>query len=261
MKTAVIIQARMGSTRLPGKVLADLAGMPVLWHVIRRVQRATLPDEILVATTVNTEDDPVESSCREWGVRVWRGDPEDVLRRYYEGMLFLERVHTRIDYVVRVTADCPLIDPDIIDEEIGAAVSGGYDYVSNTDPPTYPDGLDVEVISRSALSEACKNATLPSEREHVTPYIRKNPRFTRYNLRNSEDHSDLRWTLDTEDDLIFIRKIYTDLFRPSGYFTTSDLMKYLKENPDIQRINTHIKRNEGYAKSLHEDTLFQTVKK
>lgn len=261
MKTAVIIQARMGSTRLPGKVLVDLAGMPVLWHVIQRVNCSILPDEILVATTINPEDDPIESACREWGIKVWRGDPDDVLSRYYDGMLFLERFHTRIDYIVRVTADCPMIDPVIIDEAIRAALSGGFDYVSNIDPPSYPDGLDVEVISRFALIESCKNAALLSEREHVTPYIRNNPRFTRFNLRNFEDQSDLRWTLDTENDLIFIRKIYSDLYRSSKIFSTSDVTNYLQKNPDIQRINTHIKRNEGYAKSLHKDTLFQMVKK
>ena len=261
MTSAVIIQARMGSTRLPGKVLEDLAGMPVLWHVIQRVRQAALPDEILVATTTNPEDGRIKAACQGWGIRVFRGDPEDVLRRFYDGLLVLERDLGSIDYIVRVTADCPLIDPTVIDEVIRTAAAGTCDYVSNTDPPTYPDGLDVEVISRPALVEACQKASLPSEREHVTPYIRNNPSSGKCNLRNREDLSGLRWTLDTAEDLRFIRRIYTALYHPPGIFTTSEVLEYLKGQPGIDRINAGIHRNEGYAKSLREDRLIQKVKK
>lgn len=255
-----MIQARMGSTRLPGKVLEDLAGRPVLWHVIRRVRQAALPDEILVTTTTNPEDDRIEAACREWGTRVFRGHPEDVLLRFHDALHFLERDPGRIDYIVRVTADCPLIDPTVIDEAIRAAVDGGYDYVSNTDPPTYPDGLDVEVVARAALMEAARKATLPSEREHVTPSIRNNPALKRYNLRSPEDLSAMRWTLDTAEDLRFIREIYAALCRPPGFFTTGEILLYVKSHPGAGTINAGIARNEGYLKSLREDRPIKEVK-
>lgn len=260
MTTALIIQARMGSTRLPGKVMKNLAKMPVLWHIIQRVNHASLPNVILVATTTRPEDDLIEFSCKKWGVRVFRGEPEDVLKRYCDGLAFLEIDLKKIDYIVRVTADCPLIDPAIIDEAIQIAITGKYDYVSNIDPPTYPDGLDVEVMSRSALLKAHENASLKSEHEHVTPYIRKNPSFSKYNLIDTENNSCLRWTLDTVQDFRFIQKIYKNLYRPSSIFSTKDVMMFLKDRPDIKNINADIPRNEGYEKSLQDDKVLQKVK-
>jgi spore coat polysaccharide biosynthesis protein SpsF len=261
MTIAVIVQARMGSTRLPGKVMRTLSGMPVLWHIIQRVKCAELPDKILIATTTNPEDILIVSACKKWNVPVFRGDPEDVLKRYYDGLVFLETECKTIDFIVRITADCPLIDPELIDKEIQIAITGKYDYVSNVDPPTYPDGLDVEVLSRAALLKAYKNASLPSEHKHVTPYILKNPLFNKFNLRNSDDLSAMRWTLDNEEDFLFIKSIYEALYQPSGIFTTSEVLIFLRDHPEIQNINTDIRRNEGYAKSLREDTENLRVKK
>jgi spore coat polysaccharide biosynthesis protein SpsF len=261
MTVVAMIQARMGSTRLPGKTLEELAGRPVLWHVIQRVREAALIDEVLVATTTNPEDDRIEEACRDWGARAFRGDPEDVLKRFHDALLFLEHDRGRIDHIVRITADCPLIDPAVIDEAVRTAVAGSYDYVSNLDPPTFPDGLDVEVMARAALEEAFRKATLPSEREHVTPYIRNNPRLKRNNLRNPVDLSSLRWTLDTADDLRFIRRIYEGLYRPPRMFTTPDILAYLEEHPGTGTINAGIRRNEGYEKSLREDQRIQVIKK
>jgi spore coat polysaccharide biosynthesis protein SpsF (cytidylyltransferase family) len=253
MTAVVIIQARMGSSRLPGKVLADLAGMPVLWHVIERVRHSVLTDEIIVATTTNSEDDAVAYSCTKWNVKIFRGDPEDVLRRYYDAILDFEKKYVPLDYIVRITADCPLIDPDIIDTSIQSAVSGKFDYVSNINPPTYPDGLDVEVISRTALEDAYHNAVLESEREHVTPYIRNNMKFKKHNISNDVDFSNLRWTLDTREDLEFLRTVFGALYHYPDIFGTTEILDYLQIHPDLKKINAMNRRNEGYDKSLMED--------
>lgn len=261
MNAVVVIQARMGSTRLPGKVLLDLEGMPVLWHVIRRVQQATLPSHVLVATTNGTEDDKIEVACQSWGVQVYRGDSDDVLKRFCDAITTLELKQGRIDYIVRITADCPLIDPEIIDSALKIAASEKYDYVSNADPPTFPDGLDVEVIERAALFRACKNAILPSEREHVTPYIRNMPSFHRYNLAAPIDLSSKRWTLDEVQDLHFIREIYRNLYQQDGFFTTVEILAFLATRPDLEEINAKIRRNEGYEKTLQRDADYIQVKK
>ncbi|MFA4823706.1 MAG: glycosyltransferase family protein [Methanoregula sp.] len=257
MVTAVIIQARMGSTRLPGKVIKDISGKPVLWHVIHRVQHASLPDAILVATTTNPEDDVIESLCHEWNILVFRGDANDVLRRYCDSVEFLEKTFGNIDSIVRITADCPLIDPQVIDMAVALMHSGSYDYVSNTDPPTFPDGLDVEVIARDILFAAHEKATLLSEREHVTPFIRKDPFVRKTNIRNPTDLSALRWTLDNPEDYAFIKQIYLCLYNPSGIFLMTDILNLLAQKPELEKINSHIKRNEGYEKSLSRESVIR----
>ena len=257
MVTAVIIQARMGSTRLPGKVNKDLCGKPVLWHVITRIRQAALPDIILVATTTNPEDELIESLCRKWDIPVFRGAVDDVLRRYCDSVMFLEKTYNKIDYIVRITADCPLIDPQVIDAVISEMFSGKFDYASNTDPPTFPDGLDVEVISRDVLFAANEKATLPSDREHVTPFIRKNPAVKKTNVRYATDLSGLRWTLDTPEDYEFIKNVYTRLYNLPGIFLMTDILNLLEKNPELYRINSHIPRNEGYKKSLSRDRLLR----
>lgn len=243
----------MGSTRLPGKVIKDLGGKPVLWHVINRVERALLPDIILVATTTNREDDIIESLCNEWDIPVFRGDANDVLKRFCNSVEFLEKTRERIDYITRITADCPLIDPQVIDTAVAIMQSGGYDYVSNADPPTFPDGLDVEVIARDILFAAHEKATLPSDREHVTPFIRKNPAFRKNTIRYPTDLSVLRWTLDNPEDFEFIELIYRNLYHPPGIFLMTDILKLLAQKPELEKINSHITRNEGYEKSLSRD--------
>jgi spore coat polysaccharide biosynthesis protein SpsF len=254
---AAIVQARMGSTRLPGKVLMKLAGKPVLWHVITRLQHASLLDRICVATTRESEDDCIEELCRIWDIMVYRGSRDDVLLRYYECAKCIGMQQGKGDYIVRITADCPLVDPAIVDMLIKKAVSGHYDYVSNTDPPTFPDGLDAEVFGFDALEIAVKKARLKSEREHVTPYIRKNKGFLKYNFTRTPDLSNIRLTLDTCEDYKMITAIYNGLYHKGEIISLEIVLKLLQSRSDILAINAQYKRNEGYEKSLCQDRIIQ----
>lgn len=250
---AAIIQARMGSTRLPGKVLMNLAEKPVLWHIIRRLQHAGLLDRICVATTTGPEDDQIENACVSWGIDVCRGSCDDVLQRYLTCAKHLGMGPGRNDYIVRVTADCPLVDPAIVDTITKKAINGQYDYASNVDPPSFPDGLDVEIFRFEMLEFAVLEATLPSDREHVTPFIRKNNAFVKYNYANTPDLSNLRLTLDTPEDFRLVSMIYDALYHEGQIIPVSDAMDFLKNRPDIHSLNAHIRRNEGYDKSLLQD--------
>jgi len=250
---AAIIQARMGSTRLPGKSMMNLAGKPVIRHVVRRVSLARSIDHVLVATTTDPGDDTLAACCNSAGIDVFRGSPDDVLRRYRDAMAYLAANGVQADYIVRITGDCPLIDPAVIDRVVRAATKGQYDYASNTNPPTYPDGLDVEVMRASVLETAHINARLPSEREHVTPYIRNNEHFSKYNVRSPVDYSSLRWTLDHEEDYRFFQSVYGHLYNEDEAFSMSDILDLLKVHPEIAVINARYQRNEGYVKSLHDE--------
>lgn len=207
-----IIQARMTSTRLPGKVLMDIAGKPALQRMLERVLRAKELDAICVATTVNETDNPVIALCDELNVSSYRGDEQDVLGRFVGAA---EEAGAK--GVVRLTADCPMIDPMVLDEVVAAYRAGGWDYVSNTVERTYPDGLDVEVMSLAALQEANERANHPFLREHVTPYISgKRPdlgagNFNSYQVVNAADFAHVRWTLDRPDDLERIRRLVSKL--------------------------------------------------
>ncbi|MEM1689053.1 MAG: glycosyltransferase family protein [Candidatus Hadarchaeales archaeon] len=246
-KTVAIIQARVGSTRLPGKVLKEICGKPMLWYVIERVKRAKLINEIVVATTTNAEDDEIVKIAEQCRVKTFRGSEDDVLDRYYRAAK-----EFKADVVVRITADCPLIDPEIVDKTVEFFLKGDFDYVSNTVRPTFPDGLDVEVFSFDALKKAWENATKLSEREHVTPYIRKHPeKFKIGSFEAEHDLSHLRWTVDREEDLRFVREVYERIGKE--IFHMQDVLELLKEHPELAEINRGIKRNEGYEKSLRED--------
>lgn len=252
---AAIVQARMGSTRLPGKVLMELAGKPVLWHIITRLQHASLLDLICVATTCEQEDDEIEAVCRSWGIPVCRGSRDDVLSRYYTCAKQIGMQAGRANYIARITADCPLVDPAIVNHLAEKMAQGKYDYGSNVDPPSFPDGLDVEIFSFDALETAAREACLPSDREHVTPFIRKNKAFLKYNYARTLDISGLRLTLDTADDFRMITLIYDALYRESEIIPVSDVLEFLHARPDIPAINACYKRNEGYDKSLSQDRL------
>ena len=246
MPTA-IIQARISSTRLPGKVLLELLGKPVLWHVINRVSKAKSVDDVIVATSTLPADDAIEEFCRQNNVKFFRGHPVDVLDRFYQCAK-----NNRIEDIVRITADCPLHDPHIIDKVVTEYAAGGYDYAANALDPTFPDGLDVEVFSFQALEKAWKNARLASEREHVTPYIIKHPDLFRIkSIRQSRDYSHMRWTLDNPEDYEFIREVY--IFFGKDIFYTDVVLELLEKKPELTRINKGIKRNEGYDKSLEKD--------
>ena len=209
-RTVAIIQARMTSTRLPGKVMADLCGAPLLERMLERVRRAERPAGIVVATTTNATDEPVAALCERLGVGVFRGDEADVLGRFAGAAEV-----AGAEAIVRLTADCPVHDPDLIDAAIAGFEAGGWDYYGNAVERTYPDGLDVEVFSRRALNEAAAAASHPFLREHVTPWISgKRPQygcgdFRRGAMRFAADFSHLRWTVDTADDLARVRRLWT----------------------------------------------------
>lgn len=249
MSTVAIIQARMTSTRLPRKVLSDIGGKPMLYHVVSRARRAQTLDLVAVATSEGQADDGVAHFCAESNIPCFRGSEDDVLDRYYRAARQYEA-----EVVVRLTADCPLLDPAVIDKVIQIFFAGDYDYVSNTLETTYPDGLDIEVFGRQALERAWREARLKSEREHVTPYIRKHPElFHLENVRYPEDLSALRWTVDEPQDLELVRAVYSHFgLLPFGML---EVLDFLSKNPELGKLNASIGRNEGYQKSLHEDAL------
>jgi spore coat polysaccharide biosynthesis protein SpsF len=216
MNIVSIIQARMNSTRLPGKVLMDICGKPSLERMIERIRCSNKIDKIIVATTDNLLDDPVDELCQKLGISTFRGDEKDVLGRFV-GAAEL----TKSDAIVRLTADCPMIDAGVLDKVVSVYSDYDYDYVSNTIDRTYPDGLDVEVMSLDVLREADKNANNPFLREHVTPYITGRcpdmgmGNFKIYQVKYMVDFSHVRWTLDTKKDLEVIRSLISKL--PEDY--------------------------------------------
>lgn len=213
-----IIQARTGSTRLPNKVLADIEGKSMLAHIIERVKASSV-DKVIVATTTNPQDEPIVDIAKQYGVDYFLGSEHDVLDRYYNAA-----TRFRADSIVRITADCPLIDPHVIDKIVQAYLKGNYDYVTNVIKRTYPDGLDTEVFSYSALQKAWLEATLPEDREHVTLYVWKRPDlFNHYSVEQDKDLSRLRWTVDTQKDLDFVRDVYKCLGR-RGIFYMEDIL-------------------------------------
>lgn len=251
MRAVGIIQARVGSSRLPGKVLAEVSGRSVLHHVVLRTRAATALSEVVVATTESRADDAVESACAAVGVRCFRGSEADVLDRFYRTARVFDA-----DPVVRITADCPLLDPQVLDGAVFLYRSGSYDYVSNTIRRTFPDGLDVEVFSRAALEAAWRESRLVSEREHVTPFLWKQPeRFRLGCLEQGEDLSALRWTVDEPEDLVFVRKVYERL--PEGATSMKTVLDVLSKYPELQTINRGIEMNEGYARSLTQDRFVE----
>jgi spore coat polysaccharide biosynthesis protein SpsF (cytidylyltransferase family) len=247
---SVVLQARMGSTRLPGKVLADIAGKPMLQHVVERARRIPGATNVILATSADPANAPLIASAHAWGVPAYAGSESDVLDRYYQAAKKFGA-----DVIVRVTADCPLIDPAVSGRAVKEFLDNDFDYVSNTNPPTYPDGLDTEVFSVDALDRAWHEATLPSEREHVTPYLWKNPtRFRIHNVQNGRDLSNLRWTVDHPDDLMFVRSVYARMLeRGIRDFGMAEVLALLQEEPELADVNRDRARNEGYAKSLSDD--------
>lgn len=247
---AAIVQARMGSTRLPGKVLKKIAGKPLLEHIIDRVRESHLIEKIVIATTIKSEDQVISQVATHLSVESYVGSENDVLDRFYQSA---KTYHA--DIIVRITPDDPFKDPNVIDKIINYYLlhRGDVDYVSNTIYPTYPEGLDVEIFSFKALEKAWKEAKKPSEREHVTPYIWNHPELFRLaNVENKKDLSHLRWTLDNERDLKFAREVYKTLYK-GNIFLMEDILNLLTENPELIEINKGAVRNEGYKKSVREE--------
>ena len=246
-----IIQARMCSTRLPGKVMSEVCGYPMLWHVVHRVRQAKMIDKTIVAASRNSSDNVIEKFCARYSIECFRGHEEDVLDRFRQAAKYAES-----DAIVRITADCPLIDAQIIDAVISAYLSGEWDYATNTLYSTYPDGLDVEVFSRGALEKAWKEAKRAVEREHVTPYLRHSQKFRIYNIESKCDLGALRWSVDEPADLEFVRAVYRRLWHRDKGFGLSDVLKLLEADKNLGLLNMGIARNEGYYRSLtREPTL------
>lgn len=244
-RTVVLVQARVGSTRLPGKVLAEICGRTMLERVVLRAQQAARPDEVAVATTTKTEDDAVVNEAARLGVRATRGDAEDVLDRFARAAEELSA-----DVVVRVTADCPFLDPGVLDSVVSAFAQSDppADLASNVIERTYPRGLDVEVVLASALQIADREARLPHQRSHVTPYLYERPeRFRLVSVRGDGDFAGERWTVDTSEDLQFARELCSRLPDPDRS-SWSDALAVLDSEPQLRAINA----------GIHQKTAFET---
>lgn len=249
---AAIIQARMGSTRLPDKVLADIEGVPLIGRVIERTRAVRGIDTVVVATTTGREDDTLADYVSRQGVTVVRGSSDDVLARYQQAARAVDAAT-----VMRITADDPFKDPDVCGLVLSRFIraEGSVDYVSNTVELSYPEGLDVEVFSREALERAAQEANLPSEREHVTPYIYKRPdAFRIEQVVLDRDLSSLRWTLDYPEDLVFARAVYERLSN-KPMFLMDDVLSLLAREPHLAALNQGFVRNAGYHASLASDPM------
>lgn len=235
MKTVAIVQARMGSTRLSRKVLRDIGGETMLARVVRRAQRAGFLDEVVIATTTLREDDVLVTEGARLGVRVTRGSPDDVLDRYYQAAQTLSAAR-----IVRITSDCPLIDPEVIDAVGAGFVRSDCDYASNTLERSFPRGLDTEVFSIEALTRAWQQAREPFQREHVTPYLYQNPHlFQTVGIRAEQDYSAHRWTVDTPEDLELVRAIYARLGN-TDTFTWREALAVVEREPALAALNQYI---------------------
>ncbi|HWO75376.1 MAG TPA: glycosyltransferase family protein [Bacillus sp. (in: firmicutes)] len=244
-----IIQARVSSSRLPGKVLKPILGLPLLLLQIERVKQSKHIDYLIVATSKEASDDPIEKLCLDHQIPCFRGELENVLDRFYHAAIPFSPEH-----IVRFTGDCPLSDPELIDDIIGFHLHGNFDYTSNTIEPTFPDGLDVEVFRFRCLKQAWKEAALPYQKEHVTPFIYEHP--TRFKLgiyKNHKDLSHLRWTVDEAADFELVKKVYEALYPVNPNFTTEEILLFLESHPDIQNLNKHIQRNKGLTNNKWGD--------
>ena len=248
MRVVGIIQARMSSRRLPNKVLLPLAGQPVLAHVVRRTLACPLIDDVWVATSTDPNDNAIENWAEGFGVHCARGSLNDVLDRYVQTARW-----AKAGAVVRITADCPALDPQTLTEVVQGFLSGSYDLYGLSGE--FPDGLDCCVFSRAALERAWAEAKLPSEREHVGPYIENRPELFKLGGLNKFDGMGLghhRWTLDEPEDYELLTRIFNS-FPPKAIFHAEDVLDLLHKNPDWLEINKQIGRNEGYLRSLEED--------
>ena len=249
-KVTCIIQARTRSERLPNKVLKEIENLPMICHIINRVKKAKNIDQIILATSNTDTDKILLDIAKKFKIIGFAGDEKDVLDRFYNAA-----IPYAANPIVRITGDCPLVDPILLDKMVEFYQANDYDYMSNTIERTFPDGLDIEIFSSEVLKISNKEAKWVSEREHVSPYILKNQiDFRMYNYKNKQNLSNLRWCVDEEDDLIMIRKIFQEM-RPNQFFSTDDALKIILKRPDISKINSGIMTNEGYEKSLKNDRI------
>jgi spore coat polysaccharide biosynthesis protein SpsF (cytidylyltransferase family) len=255
-RVLAIVQARLGSTRLPGKALLPIAGRPMLDLVLARAAAIPGVDQTVLATTVSAEDERLAELAAERGIPSVRGSVDDVLDRFHAAL----RAHPAAA-IVRVTADCPLLDPDVSGRVVAEYLShrDEVDYVSNVEPPTYPDGLDTEIVSAAALDRAWREARLPSDREHVTTYVREGSHgFRLRNVRHHVDLSGYRFTVDEPRDLEFVRAVYAAL-APDGQrvFGMDEVLALVRKHPELARLNDGIRRNEGLDRSRQRDAAMR----
>ena len=250
-RIVAILQARMGSSRLPGKALMDLAGKPVLWRCLERAQAISGVDALVVATTESPDDQQLLDVAQEAGVEGFTGSPDDVLDRYYQAA----KSH-QADVVMRLTGDCPLLDPSVSGRVLNRFLEGNVDYASNTNPPSYPDGLDTEVFNFKSLEIAWQESKLDSDREHVTQFIRRQPcRFHAANVAGEVDLSHLRWTVDEAEDLEFVRQVYQGLDRRGWLGHDHREVMQVIEEDGLQDTSTKFQRDEGLIRSLEQDKI------
>lgn len=247
MKVLAIVQARCSSSRLPRKVIKELAGKPMIVQELERLSQSKMIDKIILATSYESSDDPLEQVLAGTDIEVFRGNLDDVLDRYYQCAKQYQPEH-----VVRITGDCPVIDWRLVDEVITKHIEHGNDYTVTSED--YPDGLDTEVMKFSALEKVWKNARLLSEREHVTLYIRNHKElFHAEEIPCTEKLADMRWTVDEPQDFVFVERVYSELYGDKPDFSLMDILELLQKKPDIITINRGIQRNAGLAKSLAND--------
>lgn len=244
-----ILQARAGSSRLPGKVLKPLLGEPMLARQIERLKRSTRLDQLMVATSTQADDEAIAQLCERLGVPCFRGSLDDVLQRFH-----LAAQDFQPTQIVRLTGDCPLADPELIDELIQFHLDGGYDYSSNCWDPSYPDGLDAEIFSADTLNLLADKAHSQTQREHVTYYIRQHAdQFMIGKLSRQPNLSHLRWTVDEPADFELVEQIYKHIYPEKTAFTTGDILNLLARVPHLATLNTQHQRNEGLASSLAKE--------
>ncbi len=242
----------MTSSRLPGKIMKEVLGKPLLGYLVERLRCCNRIKNIILATTANPKDNPVATLAQALGLKVFRGSENNVLDRFYRAATIFGSKH-----IMRVTADCPLIDPDLLDILAEYYFSNKFDYASNNNPPTLPDGLDAEIFTFEALEYSHIHAELPSDLEHVTPYIRNHPALFRIgNWLYHKDLSYLRWTVDESEDFEFVRQIIEFIYPDNKNFRTEDIVGLLHRRPELLEINARFARNEGYLASLEEDKKF-----
>ncbi|MEQ1743993.1 MAG: glycosyltransferase family protein [Saprospiraceae bacterium] len=250
-KIVTVVQARTGSTRLPGKVLLDILGQPLLLRMLERVQAASLIGTVVVATTTDPADDPIEALCQERGLPCYRGSVYDLLDRHYQtGLLY------GADAVAKIPSDCPLIDPAVIDRVFRFFLENDCDYAGNLHPATYPDGNDVEIVAMPALHRAWAEARRPLEREHTTPYLWENPELFRTKNSTWETGLDYsmthRWTIDYPEDFAFIQAVYENLYPKNPRFSLQDILDLTNARPDIFSLNSHFAGVNWYRNHLNE---------
>jgi spore coat polysaccharide biosynthesis protein SpsF len=247
-KLTIIIQARLGSQRFPKKTIKSIENKPMIWHVINRLKQVKASNQIILATTKNDEDKILLNIADKMNIFSFTGSSNDVLDRYYScAKKFFA------DPIIRITGDCPLLDPFLIDDMIEFFQKNNFDYLSNTLEPTYPDGLDVEIFSFQTLEKIMKKSNLKSEHEHVTSYLKTHlNEFQTYNFINDKDLSHHRWTIDQKEDLEFVKKIYS-LSNSKSTLNMQIILDIISNNPQLMEINEGIDRDEGYQYSLEND--------